>query len=69
MTKIIFFGNGPLADYSKKVLENHFEIVFHAKTKEDLEEVVNIESSLYKDVWNKEAYLRDLENEIAFNYV
>ena len=38
-------------------------------TKEDLEEVVNIESSLYKDKWNKEAYLRDLENEIAYNYV
>jgi methionyl-tRNA formyltransferase len=44
MTKIIFFGNGPLADYSKKVLENHFEIVFHAKTKEDLEEVKRLKT-------------------------
>lgn len=39
MTKIIFFGNGPLADYSKAVLEKNFEIIFHARTKEDLEEV------------------------------
>ena len=36
---------------------------------EDLDEIVSIESSLYKDNWNKEAYLRDLENDIAFNYV
>lgn len=37
MEKIIFFGNGPLADYALAVLEKHFEIVFHARTKEDLE--------------------------------
>ena len=43
-TKIIFFGNGPLADYSKAVLEKNFEIVFHAKTKEDLEEVKRLKS-------------------------
>lgn len=39
MNKIIFFGNGPLADYSKAILAQHFEIVFHARTKEDLETV------------------------------
>lgn len=36
---------------------------------EDLEEIVNIENSLYIDRWTKEAYLRDLENDIAYNYV
>lgn len=44
MTKIIFFGNGPLADYAKAVLEKHFEIVFHARTKEDLEEVKRLKA-------------------------
>ena len=37
--------------------------------KEDLEELLEIENSLYQDAWNKEAYLRDLDNEIAYNYV
>lgn len=44
MNKIIFFGNGPLADYSKAVLEKNFEIVFHARTKEDLEEVKRLKA-------------------------
>lgn len=44
MTKIIFFGNGPLADYSKAVLEKHFDILFHARTKEDLEEVKRVKA-------------------------
>ena len=44
-------------------------MIVREMVKEDLDEIVSIESSLYKDVWNKEAYLRDLENEIAFNYV
>ena len=35
--KIIFFGNGALADYALAVLSEHFEIVFHARTREDLE--------------------------------
>ncbi|MDO4979254.1 MAG: formyltransferase family protein [Candidatus Saccharibacteria bacterium] len=38
--KIIFFGNGPLADCAKLTLIRYgFDIVFHARTKEDLEEV------------------------------
>ena len=37
--------------------------------KEDLDTIVEIENSLYKDPWNKEAYVRDLENDIAYNYV
>ncbi|MBQ7802806.1 hypothetical protein IJ380_03060 [Candidatus Saccharibacteria bacterium] len=37
--KIIFFGNGPLADSVKKVLEPSCEILFHARTKPELETV------------------------------
>ena len=44
MNKIIFFGNGPLADYSKAILKQSFEIVFHARTKEDLEEVKRLKA-------------------------
>ena len=43
-TKIIFFGNGPLADYSKAVLAQHFDIIFHARKKEDLEEVKKLKA-------------------------
>ena len=43
-TKIIFFGNGPLADYSKSVLEQNFDIIFHARKKEDLEEVKRLKA-------------------------
>ncbi len=35
-TKIIFFGNGPLADFTLNTLEQHFDIIFHAHTKADL---------------------------------
>ena len=35
----------------------------------DLDEIIRIEETLYVDKWTKEAYLRDLENEIAYNYV
>ncbi len=34
--KIIFFGNGPLADFTLEVLQAHCEILFHARTKDDL---------------------------------
>ncbi|MBQ6313645.1 hypothetical protein IJI29_02195 [Candidatus Saccharibacteria bacterium] len=40
--KIIFFGNGPLADYVLEVLEQKFEIVFHAREKADLEEACRL---------------------------
>lgn len=39
MKQIIFFGNGPLADYALAVLERECHIIFHARKKEDLEEV------------------------------
>ena len=41
-------------------------MIVREMVKEDLDEIVSIEDSLYKDKWTKEAYLRDLENEIAF---
>lgn len=34
---VIFFGNGPLADYTLKTLEKKAKILFHARTKSDLE--------------------------------
>lgn len=40
--KIIFFGNGPLADFALKILEQRFEIVFHAREKVDLEEACRL---------------------------
>lgn len=44
MNKIIFFGNGPLADAALAVLSQHFEIIFHARSKEDLETVKEIKA-------------------------
>lgn len=38
MSKIIFFGNGLLAEFAKAELEKKHEIIFHAHTKEDLAE-------------------------------
>ena len=40
--KIIFFGNGMLADYALGVLKQKFEVVFYAKTRDDLEGVCRI---------------------------
>ena len=39
MNKLIFFGNGLLAEAALGVLEQHFEIIFHAREKADLERV------------------------------
>ena len=39
MEKIIFLGNGTLAEYSLAVLEKECQVVFHARNKGDLEEV------------------------------
>lgn len=36
MPQVIFFGNGPLADFTLAVLQQHCEIIFHAHTKDDL---------------------------------
>ena len=37
--EIIFFGNGPLADFALEVLKPATNIIFHAKTRDDLETV------------------------------
>jgi len=42
--KIIFFGNGLLADVTKSVLEQSFDIIFHARTKEELEVVKKLKA-------------------------
>ena len=40
--KVIFFGNGSLADYALGVIKPKCEVIFHARTREDLEEVCQI---------------------------
>lgn len=42
MNKIIFFGNGPLANYALPVLANSAEIIFHARSKDDLATVAEL---------------------------
>ena len=46
MNRIIFFGNGPLADAALGVLQDKFEIVFHARTKEDLAKVCELKREI-----------------------
>lgn len=43
--KIIFFGNGPLADFAKAELEKSCEIIFHAREKADLATVKSLKAS------------------------
>ncbi|MBR3386086.1 methionyl-tRNA formyltransferase [Candidatus Saccharibacteria bacterium] len=40
--KIIFFGNGMLADYALAVLERECQVIFHARTREDIEEACRL---------------------------
>lgn len=42
---IIFFGNGPLADAALSVLAQHTEIIFHARTQDDLAEVIRLKKA------------------------
>ena len=45
MNKVIFFGNGPLAEYALTALKQAgIEVVFHARTREDLDEAVHLKS-------------------------
>lgn len=41
-SKIIFFGNGPLAEYALAVIERECQVIFHAHRKEDLAEAVRL---------------------------
>ena len=34
--EVIFFGNGPLADFALEVLKPAINLIFHARTKDDL---------------------------------
>jgi len=43
--KVIFFGNGPLADYALSVLNEHTEIIFHARTVSDLAQAAELKKS------------------------
>ncbi|MBQ2695278.1 hypothetical protein IJG04_01420 [Candidatus Saccharibacteria bacterium] len=45
MTKILFLGNGPLADSVLNVLQKHYDIVFHARTKTDLDTVKKLKEN------------------------
>lgn len=40
--KIIFFGNGPLAEFALENLKDHTNILFHAKTKSDLKQAEKV---------------------------
>ena len=40
--KIIFFGNGALAKYALAVMEQECQVIFHARNREDLEEVCRL---------------------------
>ena len=40
--KVIFFGNGKLAEYALEVLEGTTEVIFHARTREDLSEACRL---------------------------
>lgn len=40
--EVIFFGNGPLASAALAVLAPHFNIIFHARTREDLTTVAEV---------------------------
>lgn len=42
MKKIIFFGNGPLSEYALAGLKKECEVIFHAHTREDLDEAVRL---------------------------
>lgn len=42
LPKIIFFGNGPLADYALETLKPHCDIIFHARTREDLKQAATL---------------------------
>ena len=45
-SKVIFFGNGPLADYALKVIKGDCEVIFHARSREDLEGVCRIKNEV-----------------------
>ncbi|MBR2767078.1 methionyl-tRNA formyltransferase [Candidatus Saccharibacteria bacterium] len=45
-SEVIFFGNGPLADYALEVIKRDCEVIFHARSRGDLEEVCRIKKEM-----------------------
>ena len=48
MDKVIFFGNGLLADFVLESIRDKFDIIFHAKTKDDLQTVIKLKQQIPK---------------------
>lgn len=42
MPEVIFFGNGPLAEYTLAVIRRECQVIFHARRREDLDEVIHL---------------------------
>lgn len=40
--EVIFFGNGPLADYALALIGTECQVIFHARRREDLEKVCQL---------------------------
>ncbi len=45
LPEVIFFGNGPLADYALEILQLQTNIIFHARTATDLTQVAQIKAA------------------------
>lgn len=45
LPQVIFFGNGPLANYALAALQDKVEIIFHARTAADLARVVELKKA------------------------
>lgn len=45
LPEVIFFGNGPLADYALEILQLQTNIIFHARTATDLTQVAQIKAT------------------------
>lgn len=43
--RVIFFGNGMLADFVLPILQKHTEVVFHARSNEDLAKVAELKKA------------------------
>lgn len=46
MEKVIFFGNGVLAEYALAVISKECQVIFHARSKEDLAEVCRLKKEV-----------------------
>ena len=46
MKKVIFLGNGLLAEYALEVIKRNCQVIFHARNKEDLEEVKRLKQEV-----------------------